>query len=144
MPGKTATVLLTGNRETDIAHAKEAWQKLNPGMPLPENVRFHHDLLNVTEHIETIKGKPTKVLIGELPAIPTEIHGLFHQGSHSAAARFYDGMKMGKDTMGAIKDISKEQASLAGTGKGFLASVKKDQIGHNHEGVGSVCRADRS
>jgi hypothetical protein len=124
LPGETATIILTGDRDADIRHAKDAWKKINPDKKLPPNATFHHDLLNTTEHIEIVNGKKTKVLVGKMPLIPTDIHQpLYHQGSASAAARYYEGL--GKDTMEAIKGLSKEQASLAGTGKDFVTRAAR-------------------
>ena len=54
--GKTATIILTGDREKDIRHAENAWKKLNPGKELPANSTFHRDLLNATEHIAMKSG----------------------------------------------------------------------------------------
>ena len=124
LPGKTARIILTGDSDADIRHAEEAWKQLNPGKKLPERATFHHDLLNVTEHIETIDGKKIKVLVGEMPLVPTEIHQpLHHQGSASAAARYYEGI--GNDTKDAIKQLSKKQASVAGTAEDFVARAAK-------------------
>ena len=37
LPGRTATIVLTGDHDTDIRHAEEAWKRLNPGRVLPKN-----------------------------------------------------------------------------------------------------------
>ena len=57
LSGNTATIILTGDHETDIRHAKEAWRNLNPGEKLPDNATFHHDLLHATEQTVTIDGR---------------------------------------------------------------------------------------
>jgi hypothetical protein len=113
LPGKTATIVLTGDSDLDIKHATEAWQKLNPGKELPKKATFHHDLLHATEHIEMVDGKKTKVLVGKMHLIPSEANKLvFHQGSASAAKKYYEGL--GASTMSAIKRLAKEEASIAG------------------------------
>jgi len=65
LPGNTATIILTGDHDTDIRHAKEAWRTLNPGKKLPRDATFHHDLLHATEQTVVIDGKKTKVLVGK-------------------------------------------------------------------------------
>jgi hypothetical protein len=47
LPGKTATIILTGENGIDQANAKRAWQELNPGKELPPNSVFHHDLRRI-------------------------------------------------------------------------------------------------
>ena len=124
LPGNTATIVLTGDRATDLRHAEDAWRNLNPGKKLPKGATFHHDLLHAAEHIEVINGKKTKVLVGKMPLIPTDIHQtVAHQGTASVAKRFYEGL--GAETKDAIKQVSKHQASLAGTGKDFVAAAAK-------------------
>ena len=76
-----------------FSRAKEAWKKLNPGKALPEEAIFHHDLLHATEHIETINGKKTKVIVGKMHLVPSDIHEvIFHQGSASVAKKYYEGL----------------------------------------------------
>ena len=112
LPGNTATIILTGDHDTDIIHAKEAWRNLNPGKELPKNATFHHDLLHATEQTVTIDGKKTKVLVGKMQLIPTEINSaVFHQGSASVAKKYYQGL--GVDVR-SVARLAKEEAGLAG------------------------------
>jgi hypothetical protein len=87
LPGITPSIVLTGNNTTDIRNAKTAWLQLNPGKSLPPNTTFHHDLLHVVEETIEIDGKKTKVLVGKMHLVPTEINRIvFHEGSASVAA----------------------------------------------------------
>jgi len=122
--GRAPTIIMTGDSETDIQHAKDAWKKLNPGKELPKNSTFHHDLLHATDHIQMVDGKKTKIVIGKMQLVPRTVNdAVSHQGTASVAKRFYEGLD--PDTMAAIKRLSKEQASLAGTGKDFVARAAK-------------------
>ncbi|HEX4145626.1 MAG TPA: hypothetical protein VHY91_19125 [Pirellulales bacterium] len=124
LPGKTATIILTGDSKADIRNAKTAWQKLNPGKPLPADSVFHHDLLNAAEHIVTIDGKKTKVLVGKMPAVDNDVHRLFHKGSASAAREMYE--VLGTD-VAAVKKLATKEASLAGK-KGTIVARAAEKI----------------
>jgi hypothetical protein len=112
LPGKTATIILTGDHPTDLRHAEQAWRNLNPGKKLPDNATFHHDLLHATEQTVTIDGKKTKVLVGKMQLIPTDVNSaVFHQGSASVAKKYYEGL--GVDAR-SVARLAKEEARVAG------------------------------
>ena len=112
LPGKSPTIILTGDHNTDIDNAKAAWRRLNPGKKLPSDATFHHDLLHVTEHTVEINGKKTKVLIGKMHLIPTEANkAVFHQGSASVAKKYYHSLAADAEM---VKSLAKKEASLAG------------------------------
>jgi hypothetical protein len=112
LPGKTATVILTADRNADIRHAKIAWMKQNPGIPFPEDATFHHDLLHTTEHIVEIDGKKTKVLVGKMVLVPTAANdAVFHEGSASIARKFYHGLNSDTD---AIRKLARHEAETGG------------------------------
>ena len=123
MPGKTATIILTGHSKTDIRNAKVAWQRLNPGRTLPKDAVFHHDLLHVVEETLTIDGKKTKVLIGKMQLVPTEINRMvFHEGSASVARKFYEGLNV--DTA-SLRRLAKHEASAVTHGTTKVAKAAK-------------------
>jgi hypothetical protein len=112
LPGKTATIILTGDHKTDIRHAEQAWRKLNPGKVLPKDATFHHDLLHATQYTVTVDGKKTKVLVGKMQLVPKEINkAVFHEGSASVAKKFYDGLGIDLDS---VSRLAKKEAFLAG------------------------------
>lgn len=118
LPGNTTHVVLTGDRNADIRNATEAWHKNNPGKPLPPGATFHHDLRNVVEETVEIDGKKTKVLVGKMQLVPTEIHRtVFHEGSASAAAKIYRGLNIDID---AVKRFAKEEISRIGQRSSLL------------------------
>ncbi len=123
LPGKTATIVLTGDRNTDIRNAKTAWKKLNPGKNIPENAIFHHDLLHVAEETVEINGKKAKVLVGKMQLVPSEVNRIvFHQGSASVAKHYYKGLGI---DVAAIKKLAKEEASFAATGGKHIAKAAR-------------------
>ncbi len=109
LPGNAASIVLTGDHKADIRNAKNAWRKLNPGKTLPENATFHHDLLHVAEETVEINGKKTKVLVGKMHLVPTELHQtVFHEGSASVAKKFYSGL--GTD-VAAVKPLGSQRSA---------------------------------
>lgn len=119
LPGNVATIILTGEHKTDIQHAKEAWRKLNPGKKLPADATFHHDLLHVTEEVVTIDGQRTKVLVGKMQLIPTELNAtVSHQGSASVAKKFYHSQNT---DVRSVARLAKEEAGLAGKSKTIVS-----------------------
>jgi hypothetical protein len=124
LPGKTATIILTGESDTDIRNAEAAWKRLNPGQELPTDATFHHDLLHATEETVTIDGKKTKVLVGKMHLIPTDVNkAVFHQGSASVARKYYQGL--GAD-MDSIYRLASKEASLAATGGKIVGNAAKN------------------
>jgi hypothetical protein len=134
LPGKTASIVLTGDTKTDIRNAKSAWQELNPGKPLPEGATFHHDLLHVAEQTVTNEGKKTKILVGKMHLVPNELHKtVFHEGSASVAYKFYRGLGMDID---AVKRLAAKEAPLAGkAGSEVGRAVKKIVPGKLTKGI---------
>lgn len=119
LPGNTATIVLTGDSKADIANAKIAWQKLNPGKQIPGDSVFHHDLLHVTEVSTTINGKKTKVLVGKMHLIPSDAHRIvYHEGSASIARKFYQGLDV---DISLIKQLAKEQVDLVTDASSLVA-----------------------
>jgi hypothetical protein len=134
LPGNTATIVLTGDHDTDIRHATEAWRNLNPGQKLPEKATFHHDLLNATEETAIINGKKTKVIVGKMQLVPRDVNkAVFHQGSASVATKYYQGL--GIDVAGVAR-LAKEEARLAGK-SGTIAArgLKKIKPGRIAKGL---------
>jgi hypothetical protein len=134
LPGKTATIVLTGDGATDIRNAEEAWKKLNPGKELPRNATFHHDLLHATEHTVIIDGKKTKVLVGKMPLIPTAANqAVFHEGTAAVGKKYYHGLATDTD---AVKALAKKEASLAGDAGSVVAkAAKKIKPGQVAKGI---------
>lgn len=123
LPGKTATIILTGDRNADIRNAEIAWKKLNPGKELPKNATFHHDLFHLVEETVEIDGKKTKVLVGKMQLIPTKVNGIvFHQGSASVAKHFYNGLDI---DVASVKKLAKDEASLAAKGGKIVAKAAR-------------------
>lgn len=124
LPGKTASIILTGDRVTDAKNAEIAWKKLNPGRTLPENTTFHHDLLNATTTVVEIDGKKTKVLVGKMPLVPRSINrAVFHEGTASIANKLYQGL--GSDQLAGIRKLAREEAALVAAGSKVVASAVK-------------------
>ena len=129
LPGKSATIVLTGDSKTDIRNAERAWKNLNPGKSLPPRSTFHHDLLHVVEETHTINGKKTKVLVGKMHLVPTKINQVvFHEGSAGVAKKFYQGLGI---DVAAVKELAKAEASLAGRGSKVVAKATKKIIRGN-------------
>jgi hypothetical protein len=129
-PSKTATIILTGDRTTDLANATTAWKKLNPGEDLPKNWTFHHDLLHATEETVSINGKKTKVLVGKMHLIPTKMNNaVFHEGTVSVAKKYYQGIAANTQS---IKELAKKEAKLAGEAgsivTGALGKIKANKV----------------
>jgi hypothetical protein len=123
LPGKTATIVLTGNHGDDLRHAAEVWQKLNPGMKIPADATFHHDLLNATEHIVKINGKQTKVLVGRMQLVPSAINAaVFHQGSASVARKYYQAL--GVD-LAEVTKLAKKEVELVGSSRSIVKRALK-------------------
>ncbi len=121
LPGKTATIVLTGDHNIDRQNAKTAWSRLNPEKKIPTGATFHHDLLHATEHIVEVDGKQIKVLVGNMPLIPAAANSaVSHEGSRSLARKFYSAV--GVD-VGVVKKLAKEQAMLAGVAKTVVAEA---------------------
>ncbi|MBX3413284.1 MAG: hypothetical protein KF708_11390 [Pirellulales bacterium] len=123
LPGKPTHVVLTGDRIADIRNATEAWYKNNPGKVLPPGATFHHDLRNVIEETVELDGKKTKVLIGKMQLVPTEIHRtVFHEGSASAAAKIYRSLNIDVDS---VKKFAKEELSRIKLRNSLLARAAR-------------------
>lgn len=111
--GNEVTIILTGDSKTDRRNAMAAWKRLHPNTKFPENVVFHHDMLNVTDAIGEIDGKKVKAFVGTMQLIPKELHeALAHEGSASAARHFYDGIA--DHDMALLKKLAKKEASVGG------------------------------
>lgn len=127
LPGKTVTVVLTGERRIDVQNAKNAWARLNPGRELPNSATFHHDLLNATVETVTIDGKRVKVVVGKMQLIPTKANQVvFHQGSASVARKFYEGAGIDASV---IAKLAKEQALLGDSGHIVSRAIKRIKPG---------------
>jgi hypothetical protein len=134
LPGKTATIILTGESGTDIRNAEAAWKKLNPGKELPKNATFHHDLLHAAEETVMIDGKKTKVLVGKMHLVPTDVNdAVFHQGSASVARKYYQGIGA---EIGSIERLAQAEASLAGEAGTVVArAASKIKAGKIAKGI---------
>ena len=139
LPGKSVAVILTGDRDADLRNAKVAWQKANPGKPLPPNSTFHHDLLHVTEQTVIIDGKKTKVLVGKMHLVPTKINrAVFHEGSASLAKKYYQAIDANRSS---IMKLAKDEAALTGKAGTVVArAVGQDQAGQDPQGDRLACR----
>jgi len=132
LPGKTATIILTGHHGTDLSNAKKAWTALNKGKPIPGGATFHHDLLHVVEETITIQGKDgkqteIKVLVGKVQRIATKVNQIvFHEGSASVARKFYKGLGIDVAKVAAHAQI---EAALGSKSKLVSEAMKKIKPG---------------
>jgi len=123
LPGKTVTIVLTGEHRTDLNNAKKAWQKLHSGKQLPSNSTFHHDLLHAVEEAVIIDGKKTKVLVGKMHLVPTAVNEVVsHEGSAAVARKFY--REVGTD-VAKVKILAAREATLVGTAGTLVASAAR-------------------
>jgi hypothetical protein len=129
LPGHSVNIVLTGDNKVDQANALTAWKKAHPGQQLPAETVFHHDLLHTAEGIAPIDGKGTKVLVGKMHLVPTDVHDLvYHEGSASVARKLYKGLETNPS---AVKKFAEKEASVAGKeGGGFVARTAKKIIPH--------------
>jgi len=93
-------------------------------------MRHFTTILHVAEQTVTIDGKKTKVLVGKMQLVPTDINrAVFHQGSASVAKKYYQGL--GVDVR-SVARLAKEEARLAGRSRTVvsraLGKIKPGQI----------------
>lgn len=133
LPGETATIILTGDHKTDIINAEKAWRQLNPGMDLPGNSTFHHDLLHATEETIDVDGQKVKVLVGKMQLVPSSINkAVFHEGTASVAKKYYQGM--GIDAK-SIAEIARNESSIASQSKVVSRASRKIKPGKIAKGL---------